>query len=186
MCEPPGDPINQFAVVCYIPDYLGDFITRLRCELVSGCTARSHVTVLPPRPLTASPDLAASELIERSVQYFAFPLEVSRLRIFVESSVIFADVSRGRDELFEMHDTLNSGTFFFDEPHDYHPHITLAQGIDPVTVKEVYEMAVRRWNELAPRPPIMIENMTFVRNTTNNRWIDLAQCELRGTMVTLP
>ena len=42
-----GDRINSYAVVSYIPGALGEFITRLREELVKGCVAQSHVTILP-------------------------------------------------------------------------------------------------------------------------------------------
>ena len=51
IADPAGDVerINSYAVVCYIPGALGEFITRLRESLVPGCTAQSHVTILPPR-----------------------------------------------------------------------------------------------------------------------------------------
>lgn len=183
MCDPvpPGDPINQYAVVCYIPEKLGDFITSLRRELVSGCTAQSHVTILPPRPLTADAGEAERDLRIRSVDFCAFRMDIPRIRIFRETSVIFADIGAGREQFFEMHDALNSGVFAFDEPFSYHPHITLAQGIDPADLEEMYDLAVRRWQE-APHYTVHIENLTFVQNTSNNRWIDLAECELRNEL----
>ncbi|MEJ7608118.1 MAG: 2'-5' RNA ligase family protein [Bryobacteraceae bacterium] len=184
-CPAPADPINQFAVVCYIPDPLGGFITRLREELVNGCTAQSHVTILPPRPLSVLPAIAEADLRARSAGFASFSIDIPRLRIFSETSVIFADIGVGREELFEMHEALNAGSLAFDEPHVYHPHITLAQGLDAVTVGEVYDFAVRRWKEEQLQRPVVIENLTFVRNTSNNQWIDLAQCELRGALARL-
>jgi 2'-5' RNA ligase len=180
MCDPscPADPINQFAVVSYIPGKLGEFMTRLRCELVHVCVAQSHVTILPPRALSACSAEAESDLRWRSCDFSPYEISIPRIRIFEETSVIFADISKGREELFDMHDALNSGLLWFDEPYHYHPHITLAQNIDPATVQEVFELAVRRWEE-APQRTVRIENITFVQNTSNNRWIDLAECDLR-------
>ncbi|MBC7925796.1 MAG: 2'-5' RNA ligase family protein [Bryobacteraceae bacterium] len=175
--------MNQYAVVSYIPEPLGDFITQLRQELVSGCVAQSHVTILPPRPLEVDASIAESDLRRRSAQFPAFDIEVPRIRVFSETSVIFADISRGRKCFFDMHDVLNSGPLYFDEPHTYHPHITLAQGLDPDTVAERYEMAFRRWTESAPKGPVSIENLTFVQNTSLNRWVDHAELELRGALV---
>jgi len=183
MCVAAEDPqpINQFAVVCYIPDRLGDFITKLRQELVCGCTAQSHVTILPPRALDAPSDKAEAQLREKMNGFGTFQMEIPRIRVFEETSVIFADVGLGRVELSEMHDALNTGLLYYKEPYKYHPHITLAQNFDPATVREVYEMALRRWKE-APQGSVPIENVTFVQNTQNQGWIDLAEYELRAAM----
>ncbi len=184
-CEPPAsaDPINQYAVVSYIPGKLGDFITELRQELVSGCTAQSHVTILPPRPLYDPAEVAESDLRVRTAYYPAFEIDIPRIRVFEQTAVVFADIGRGRECFFDMHDALNCGVFAYDEPYEYHPHITLAQGFDPATVQDVYEHALRRWHEHAPATVSLIENLTFVQNTNVNRWIDLAEFELRGALV---
>lgn len=184
-CEPPecAEPINQYAVVSYIPGKLGDFITSLRQELVNGCTARSHVTILPPRPLVALPELAEADLKVRSSGFPAFEMDIPRISVFKETSVIFAEVLRGRDCFFEMHNALNTGVLAFNEPFKYHPHVTLAQGLDPAIVAECYELAKRRWEESAPRSTTWIENLTFVQNTNVNRWLDLAEFDLRAALV---
>jgi len=185
MCLAAGEPqpINQFAVVCYIPDPLGEFITNLRKELVCGCTAQSHVTFLPPRPLFVSAVVAEEDLRSRITDFQPFQLEIPRLRIFEETSVIFADVGCGREELFEMHDALNTGPLHYDEPFQYHPHITLAQNIDASTVTRLFELALRRWEE-APKGLVTIENITFVQNTGNQGWIDLARYDLGAALAT--
>jgi 2'-5' RNA ligase len=184
-CEPPesAEPINQYAVVSYIPGKLGDFITDLRQELVNGCTARSHVTILPPRPLVAAAELAEADLRIRSSAFPAFEMDIPRIRVFKETSVIFAEVVRGRECFSEMHNALNTGVLGYVEPFDYHPHVTLAQGLDPAIVAECYELARRRWEESAPRTSVWIENLTFVQNTSANLWIVLAEFDLRGALV---
>jgi len=110
-----------------------------------------------------------------------FQMDIPRIRVFEETSVIFADIGRGRQELGEMHDALNTGLLYYNEPYRYHPHITLAQNIDPATVGDVYDLALRRWKE-APQGGVTIENVTFVQNTQNQGWIDLAEYELKAAM----
>ena len=62
-CDPDmSDRINSYALVSYIPGRLGDFITKLRQDLIAGCVAQSHVSILPPRPLQVDPQVAADEI----------------------------------------------------------------------------------------------------------------------------
>jgi 2'-5' RNA ligase len=180
-CDPQQtDRINSFSLVSYIPGGLGDFITRLRQELVAGCVAQSHVTVLPPRPLFIDARAAEEELRERVAAFAPVRIEIPRLRMFEQTSVVFADIGVGRDALLEMHDALNTGPFYFEEPFPYHPHITLAQGIPPEQLQQFFDEASRRWAEELPETSFIVDTLTFVQNTVGNRWIDLAECALRG------
>lgn len=181
-CGPGVDPINSYALVSYIPGRLGDFITQLRQDLVASCVARSHVSILPPRPLVvgADPDTVAEQIRASLVPFSPFELDMPRIRVFDQTSVIFCEVETGRDELIELHDAMNTGGLAYDEPFEYHPHVTLAQGMDRDDLPEIYEMALRRWREAAPPAKTLIETVTFVQNTAQNVWIDLEDCELRG------
>ena len=180
-CDPSmADPINSYALVSYIPGRLGDFITRLRQDLVPGCVARSHVSILPPRSIQVDPQIAADEVRAGLAPFSAFDLDMPRIRIFEQTSVIFCEIGAGREQLFELHDAMNRGALDFKEPFEYHPHVTLAQGMPREELPEMYEMAVRRWNESAPPSRVLIETVTFVQNTSGNIWIDLQDCELRG------
>jgi 2'-5' RNA ligase len=182
LCDPNGDedPINSFALVSYIPGRLGEFLDRLRQELVPGCIAHAHVTVLPPRPLAVDPQLAEEEIRVKVTASAPFYVEIPRIRIFEATNVVFADIGSGRSELFELHDALNRGSLAFDEPYSYHPHITLAQNIPADAVPETFEHACRRWYESAPARGFAVEALTFVQNTIGNLWLDLSECELRG------
>jgi 2'-5' RNA ligase len=180
-CDPePTDRINSFSLVSYIPGHLGDFITDLRRELVADCVAQSHVTVLPPRPLFIEPGAAEEEIRERVAAFSPVRIEIPRLKVFEQTAVVFADVGEGRDELLEMHKALNVAGFHFEEPFPYHPHITLVQGIDPDRLYEFYNRAVSRWMAARVERSFLIDTLTFVQNTVGNRWIDLAECALRG------
>lgn len=184
-CDPPTDRINSFSLVSYIPGRLGDFITRLRQELVAGCTAQSHVTILPPRPLFIDSESAQREVEERAAPFGPLMLSIPRIRTFEQTCVVFADIGMGREGLREMHSALNKGGLQFDEPFEYHPHITLAHGMPYESLHEMFEHARRRWNESAPCSSFMVETLTFVQNTIGNHWIDLAECELRGSAAAL-
>ncbi|HYP14557.1 MAG TPA: 2'-5' RNA ligase family protein [Bryobacteraceae bacterium] len=181
LCDPkPTDRINSYSLVSYIPGRLGEFITRLRQELVAGCVAQSHVTVLPPRPLAIEASIAEQRIRERVAGFAPFAVSIAQLKIFEQTSVVYAEIGRGGAELSSMHEMLNSGEFAFNEPFRYHPHITLAQNIEPANVQSVYELACRRWDEHNTATSFLVETLTFVQNTEGNHWIDLVECELRG------
>lgn len=181
-CGPDGtDPINSFALVSYIPGKLGDFITRLRQELVQTCVARSHVSILPPRPLkdmnTAS---IAAEQLRATIPAFApFELEMPTISVFEQTGVIYCDIGRGRDQLIQLHEAMNKNVLFFDEPFNYHPHVTLVQGLTAADLPKFFAEVQDQWRK-APPPTVWIEQVTFVQNTVANVWIDLEDCELRG------
>ena len=179
----PERRINSYALVSYIPGRLGDFITELRQELVSACVARSHVSILPPRPLSAPVGEAADQVRATLAPFQAFELDMPRIRVFEQTSVVFCEIGAGRERLFELHDAMNTGALSFDEPFDYHPHVTLAQGFTREEMPEIYEAAVRRWAESAPESRVTIDTVTFVQNTADNIWIDLEDLELRGLAV---
>jgi 2'-5' RNA ligase len=184
MIHPP-DRINSFSLVSYVPGALGKFLTDLRRELVSDCVARAHVTVLPPRPLVGNVRTAGEFLLERIGEYPPFFVEMPELRIFDETYVVYAEVAGGCRQLIEMHADLNTGPFSYDEPHEYRPHVTLAQGIAPEEVGRVYDLARQRWQESAPENSFCVDTLTFVQNTVQNRWLDLSEYEL-GRPVAVP
>jgi 2'-5' RNA ligase len=177
-----SDRINSFSLVSYVPGELGQFLTELRQQLVQGCIAQSHVTVLPPRPLWV-PTADAEDTLRRRIEPFPpFRLEIAELSVFEQTSVVFADIGAGRDELLELHTALNDGPLHFDEPYPYHPHITLAQGFPPEQLRELYARAQNHWRESTLDRSFQVDSLTFVQNTLSNRWLDLAECQLRGAV----
>jgi hypothetical protein len=94
--------------------------------------------------------------------------------------VVFLSVGRGDREVRCMHDALNRGPLCFTEPYPFHPHVTLAQGIQREQFREMREAAARRWAESGLGDTAVIESATFVQNTAANCWIDLVDCQLRG------
>jgi 2'-5' RNA ligase len=158
-------------------------LTDLRQELVPECFAQSHVTVLPPRPISASTAEAQTFVCDLVPRYLPFELELVRLSVFEATSVVFVEIGRGSDELIEMHEALNRGPLAFDEPYDYHPHVTLAQGFPPDTLGQVFQAACRRWEEFTGgSASYVVDHLTFVQNTEGNHWLDLADCTLCGQL----
>jgi len=177
-CNGEGTPINSFALVSYVPDPLGGFLDRLRNELVTECHAKAHVTVLPPRPLLASVDDAWRELVDEIQEFSPFRVELGRAEIFPVTHVLYLSVISGHAELKRLHQALNSGQLAFEEPFTYHPHVTLAQELDPHQVAEAGELVAARWREFRGERGFAVDRLTFVQNTLENRWIDLRECPL--------
>ena len=173
--------INLFALVTYIPDPLAEFLDGLRKELVPSCTLRSHVSILPPRPLFHSEE-AAQHQIERECERTAqFRIEAGNIRVFPVTNVIYIEIVTGEHDLRQMHDSLNAGALEYKEPYFYHPHITLAQQLPEDCIGEGHELAKRRWAEYRHERGFDVGSITFVQNTIGNRWIDLSEIRMGPT-----
>jgi 2'-5' RNA ligase len=173
-------PINQFALVTYIPDALGDFLNQLRQELVPGCSASAHVTVLPPRPLNVASREAADYLGTKLQVAQPFRLGIAEIQVFDKTDVIYAEIGLGREALLDLHYELNHAAMSFIEPFPYHPHVTLAQNVDHQSVPEMFAYACRRWEEWRNDRTFLLERVTFVQNTEQNHWKDLAWYRLEN------
>jgi 2'-5' RNA ligase len=174
-CNGLGTAINSFALISYLPEPLAGFLDSLRCELVRGCQAKTHVTVLPPRPLARGlPETAWRELNDYLDAFPPFRVELSSIEIFEGTNVIYLSIGAGFRELERMHLALNRGPLEFAEPFVYHPHVTLAQQLSPEQVEAAAALARRRWREFPHSHSFMVDGLTFVQNTVENRWADLA------------
>ena len=179
-CGSGGDTgINSFALVSYLPDPLAGFLDRLRAELVPGCHSKAHVTLLPPRPLVCSPDVAWSEIEKRLQEVPPFRVELADIEVFPITQVIYLSVTVGNFELRRLHRLLNAGTCAFEEPFSYHPHITLAQDLEPGQLDAAIQTARDQWREFAGAKGFPVEKLAFVQNTIENRWIDLSAHPLK-------
>lgn len=177
--RPPLDErLNIFALVIYIPGPLGTFLDDLRRELVPHYNPHAHVSVLPPRPLAV--DWRAASLQARTLteSWDPFDVELTEIRVFQYTNVIYIDVGAGASELRRIHAAMNLTDLAFEEPFAYHPHITLAQEIPHNGVAEVFDMAERRWLEFRGPRVFRAERAAFVQNTLTNCWIDLEEYSL--------
>ena len=180
----PGKPApSLYALVIYLPDPLGSFLDDLRLEMVPGCNPHAHVSVLPPRPLPVEPEAAIDEARDIVSRFAAFDIELGQIEKFDVTDVIYISVEKGAAQLRQMHQSLNQTVLAFNEPFGYHPHITLAQEIEPASVGPLRELAARRWREFGGPRTFRANRTVFVRNTRGNDWVDLADGPLRAAPV---
>ena len=187
---PPGrvpaeEWLNVFALVSYIPAPLGEFLDRLRRELVPSDDPRAHVCLLPPRPLAGGWRQAWDEVRNTLQRRPAFDVELTGIRTFPVTDVIYLEVGAGAAELCEIHAAMNSNSLAFEEPFAYHPHVTLAQDISHQHVADLIKLAERRWQEFRGQRSFRAERAVFVQNTISDRWLDLAEYRLSSTPVNL-
>ena len=170
--------INSFGLISYFSGPLAEYLTRLRRELVPDCEAQAHLTILPPRPIEGAAENAAREVAQNLQEFGPIRVELGGVEIFAESRVIFLSVTAGHQELERMHDALNVGGVAFEEPFPYHPHITLAQDLPAETLATVLERARSHWTNWPHPRSFVVEKLTLVQNTLENRWFDVEDVSL--------
>jgi len=175
---PAEEWLNVFALVTYIPPPLGEFLDDLRREMVPDDDPRAHVSLLPPRPLAGGWHEAWAELRNTLKNHPAFDVELTGIRTFPVTDVIYLEVGAGASELCKMHAAMNSNSLAFEEPFAYHPHVTLAQDIPHHKVGDMLVLAERRWRQFRGHRGFRAERAVFVQNTIRDRWLDLAEYHL--------
>ena len=173
-----GSAINSFSLVAYVPQPLAGFIDRLRQEIQPGCKGRSHLTFLPPRPLDVPLDKIRKQLEDGLRNQPAFRVALGDVRVFPVSEAIHLSVGAGWAEAKRIHEILHRGDLCCKEQFDYHPHVTLAQDLDPANVAAMAELAKRRWQEYTGSREFLVDQVTLVQNTTANDWTNLGEFSL--------
>ncbi len=174
-CSPSNgfDPINQFALVSYIPDPLGRFLDDLRLLLDPDCKPHAHVTVLPPRPLCGPAEQASRQIRQLSRHFSPFSIDLVEVAKFDVSDVVFLKIGIGRPELRAMYEAMNCGPCQYSERFRYHPHITLAQNLSPERAAETLQIAESAWRLWTGPRVFRVETLSFVQNPTGTKWVDL-------------
>src|SRR4051812_28103778 len=114
--------LGQFALVSYIPDPLGRFLDDLRRQLTPRSKPHAHVTVLPPRPLTAEIGESVHRLTIECQSATPFEVGLGDIQVFLKTNVLYLSIARGEQDLHALHENLNSGQLEYDGPFPYHPH----------------------------------------------------------------
>jgi 2'-5' RNA ligase len=175
--------INSFALVSYLSGPLAALLDEIRHDFAPGSRAKAHLTILPPRSLfsfgnpTAIPEALGQ--LRTSLQDFSpFTVELGDIEVFSGTNVIYVSIQSGFAELERMHRSLNVGCLMFEEPHTYHPHVTVVQELEPADVLNAAQFARWRWSECKHSRAVHVDRLTFVQNTLENTWTDLASLEL--------
>lgn len=181
--RPTAERPSLYALVIYLPPPLGSFLDDLRLEMVPGCNPHAHVSVLPPRPLPLAPEAGIAESRRIVAGFAPFEIELGQIEIFPQTDVIYISIEAGVEHLRRLHGALNQGALAFEEPFPYHPHVTLAQELEPGDVQPLRELAERRWREFPGDRGFRAEHAVFVRNTHGRLWVDLADGPLQAVQV---
>jgi 2'-5' RNA ligase len=105
-------------------------------------------------------------------------VQLTEVRVFPGSDVIYLALAADVDRIAEMHAVLNTNGLESAEAFEFVPHITLAQELQPGEVGALADIAKKRWAEYPHQRAFRLETITFVQNTEGNNWIDLSEYRL--------
>jgi len=174
----------QYAVVAYVTGALARFIEELRADVYPGYSyLLPHLTILPPRDLKGN-ELAALHNLESLCRDVApFEVVLGKAESFLPTTpTVFIQVEHAAYKMRELHDRLNSGGLACDEQWPYMPHMTIVKMPDAAQAEHVLRIARERWASYTGTHCVTVEQLTFVREGENHRWIDLAPVPLGRTM----
>lgn len=172
--QPGEQTLGQFALVSYIPDPLARFLDDLRMELTPGCNPRAHVTILPPRPLHNHVKDTVQLIVEECRNMPPFRVEPGDIQVFEESHVVYLEIAKGIGELREFYRLLNRGPLEYKENFPYHPHITIAQNIEPDQAPRLAAVAKERWAGYRGSRAFVVSSLSFVQHVAPSIWTDVA------------
>ena len=175
--------VNSYALVSYLAGPLGGFLNELRRELDPDSDGMSHLTILPPRTLPRGSGEVWDTLKVRLRSFEPFDVELGNVEVFPQTRVIYLSVGTGFRELVHMHEKLNCGSASFVEPFEYHPHVTLAQDLDGQSFDKALALCGERWDQFKHSRCHAIDRLTFVQNTLDECWTDLAALDLASHVV---
>lgn len=170
-----------YAVVAYVRSPVGIFVEELRREMHPAHThADAHITILPPRPLSASEKEACQLLKEVCRTSAPFEVLMGDVETFIPvTPTVFLRVARGAYRMRELHEKLNTGGFEFKEPWPYMPHLTIVKMDTVEQAAKVVEISRQRWKEYSDARAVKVTSLTLVKGT-GERWVDLDSATLLG------
>jgi 2'-5' RNA ligase len=139
--------------------------------------------LLPPRCLGGTEDEARAVLARVCAHTEPFEVVLGDVETFIPvTPTVFIRVARYAYKMRELHDRLNTGALFADEPWPYMPHLTIAKMPEMVDALGATETARRRWNDFADSRRVTVQELTFVREGEDERWIDITPIPLNGRL----
>ena|SRR5277367_5327534 len=175
----------RYALVAYVKNAVGEFVENLRRELHPELPhLPAHVTILPPRRLQGG-ELGALETLE-DICSRAEPFEVNLgdVETFVPvTPTVFIRVAQGAPRMRDLHDRLNTQSLATAEEWPYMPHLTIAKLSSEQQAQQAYIFARDRWALFSGNRHIVLNELIFVREQEQNRWVDLAGIPLGRSLV---
>jgi 2'-5' RNA ligase len=179
MAHPAKPP--QYAVVAYVRNSVGHFVEDLRRELYpEHGHLPAHVTVLPPRYLRGSETEAKAVLEAHLEKVERFQIQMGPVETFIPTTpTVFLRVEKHAHRLRELHEDLNTGAFRCDEQWPYMPHLTIVKMPDTPQAEHALAVSRERWRGFHGAKTAEITEVTFVRESTEHHWTDLATYTLQ-------
>jgi 2'-5' RNA ligase len=175
----------RYALVTYVRNAVGEFVENLRQELHPDLPhLPAHVTILPPRRLQGG-ELAALEILE-DICSQAQPFEVTLgdVETFIPvTPTVFIRAAHGAHRMHELHDRLNTQALASVEEWPYMPHLTIVKVSSEELAQQAYIFARDRWAMFEGSRHIPLNELTFVREQEQNRWVDLGRIPLGRSLV---
>lgn len=136
---------GSFALVAYLPEQLDSFLHSLRQELPDGEKPQAHITVLPPRPLNTAVEKVTRQAQAILSKFAPFGVQLSRVKVFPETNILYVDIAEGNDALHKLHDALNVDLLAHEENFDFLPHLTVSGPVPPKDLAKASAKAQRAW-----------------------------------------
>lgn len=170
---------QQYALVAYVRNALGEFVEDLRRELhPEHAHLPAHVSVLPPRPLTGVESHALEMLESVCARVDPFEIEMGDVETFIPTTpTVFIRVAHAGYRLRELHDLLNRDGLEFHESLPFMPHLTIAKVSTVERAREVFEISSQRWADYKGPRRFRLDEVTFVRGR-DHQWRDLSPVTL--------
>ncbi len=175
----------QYALVAYVRNSAGEFAENLRKELhPEHPDLAAHITILPPRCISGTETEALEQIADVCKKVEPFEVGLGDIESFIPMTpTIFIRVAHAAYRMRELHDHLNCGPLFFEEPWPYMPHLTIVKLSDPEAAQRATETARKSWAEYQGSRRVVVEELTFVRQGRDMfTWQDLAPIPLGSRM----
>ncbi len=100
-----------------------------------------HVTLLPPTPVPAdSVDKIDAHLEQACTVTGEFAMHLAGTGTFRPvSQVVFVQVATGIGECEVLASAIRTGPLYQELEYPYHPHVTIAQDVDPIALDTAYD-----------------------------------------------
>jgi 2'-5' RNA ligase len=175
----------RYALVAYVKSPVGEFVENLRRELHPHLPhLAAHITLLPPRLLQGTESIALQTLARICGQAEPFEVTLGDMQTFIPTTpTVYIRVAYGAARLQELHDQLNKQALAFAEEWTYIPHLTIVKMATEHAAEQALCIARERWQGYSGSRRILLDRLTFVREESQNRWVDLAPVPLGGSLV---
>jgi 2'-5' RNA ligase len=178
-------PSARYALVAYVNSPVGDFVENLRRELHPALPHLSaHLTLLPPRPLQGPESDALQLLGQICGRTEPFEVSLDEIHSFAPTTpTVYIGMVKTESRLERLHDRLNKQVLAFKEEWPYTPHLTVVKMPSLPEAARALEIARQRWRQYSGTRRILLDRLVFVREETQNCWVDLAPVPLGATLV---